>query len=497
MAAETLAGLGEAGGDRAAGLGEALGQLGPARQERLFQALGRAFEGLADGAALAVERLDQAGTGLGQGLRDGAGIVGQRAGQRPAGALEGLRHLVGALLQRAGQVGADLLQAAAHALAGGGELADQVVASRRDVADHPLADFAERRGDRLTAGVERPGDALARTVDRRDDALGRALQLARQVLVRAGDRPAHPVGAADDGFTLGDQLVDEAADADLVVGIGPLQGRDFAAHQGFEFARAGQRPLHAVADGGDLAAHGLRHREHGIRREALRLRQPDRHLADGTGDEAHLVGAHRQHRRDEEQHDRPGDGGGHHRRLKRGEPSDERLQVAAGLVPGERHEAVEPEEGGDRRDEVRLARGPHPKSLLQDTDVLAVVVGYERAVGRQQAALATRAAALRQGKLRGGGIDVEVRGAASPGFGKGIGQQVAVADIGQAGLDAGGLARRRDVQIQSLLDRGEGRLRRILQLFLGGHATLVRIAVQCGARALRNGDGFTRRPTEL
>ena len=208
------------------------------------------------------------------------------------------------------------------------------------------------------------------------------------------------------------------------------------------------------------------------------------------------MGAHRQHRRDEEQHDRPGDGGGHHGRLERGQPGDERLQVAAGLVPGERHEAVEPEEGGNCRDEVRPARGPHPQRLLQDADVLAVVVGNQRAVGRKQAALAARAAALRQGNLRGGGVDVEVRGAASPGLGEGIGERIAVADIGQAGLDAGGLARRRNVQIQSLLDRGECRLRRILQLLLGGHATLVRIAVRSGARALRSGDGFTRRPTE-
>ena len=428
-------------------------------------------------------------------MGDGARIVGQRAGERPAGALERLRHLVGALLQRAREGGADLFQAAAHAFAGGGELAHEVVAAGRDVADHPFADLAERLGDRGAAGIECPGDAFARAVDGGHDALGRALQLARQVLVRAGDRAAHPVGAADDGLALGDQFIDEAADADLVIGIGALQGRDFAAHQRFEFTGAGQRPLHAVADGGDFAAHRLRHGQHRVGREALGLGQPDCHLADGAGDEAHLVGAHGQHRRDQEQHDRPGDGGGHHRRLKRGEPGDERLQITARLVPGECHEAVEPQERGDGRDEVRLARGPHPERLLQDADVLAVVVGDQRAVGRQKPALAARAPPLGQRQIRGGGIDVEGRGAASPGLGERVGQRIAVADIGQPRLDAGGVTRCRNVQIQSLLDRGEGRLCRILQLLLGGHATLVRIAVHCRARALRNGDGFTRRLT--
>ncbi len=319
LPAQVLAGLGEAGGDGAAGLGEAVRQLGAAGEEGLLQALGRALEALAHGAALAVEGGNQGRAGLGQGLRHRTGIVGERAGQRPAGALEGLRHLVGALLERRGKVGADRLQAAAHARAGGLDLAHEIVAAGRDVADHPVADLGQRGGDGAAAGIERAGDALARAGDRRDDALGRAVEFGGQVLVAAGDGAAHPVGVGDDRLALGDQFVDQRADADLVVGIGPLQGRDLAAHQRLEFTGPRQRPLDAVADGGHLAAHRLRHGQHGVGREGLGLGQTDGDLADRAGDEAHLVGAHRQHRGDEEQDDRPGDGGRHDRGLEGGQ----------------------------------------------------------------------------------------------------------------------------------------------------------------------------------
>ncbi len=51
-------------------------------------------------------------------------------------------------------------------------------------------------------------------------------------------------------------------------------------------------------------------------------------------------------------------------------------------------------------------------------------------------------------------------------------QRVAVADVRQAGLDAGRiLAAGEGVEVQSLLDRRKSRLGRILELLFGGHAT--------------------------
>ena len=69
--------------------------------------------------------------------------------------------------------------------------------------------------------------------------------------MHAGDRAAHALGVRDDGFALGDEFVDERADADLIVGIGALKRRDLAADERLEFAGAGKRTLHAVTDGGD------------------------------------------------------------------------------------------------------------------------------------------------------------------------------------------------------------------------------------------------------
>ena len=108
----------------------------------------------------------------------------------------------------------------------------------------------------------------------------------------------------DDRLALRHEFVDQRADADLVVGIGALQRRDLAAHQGLELAGAGERPLDAVADGGDFAAHGLRDRQHGVGREAFGLRETHGDLADGAGHQLHLLRAHGQHRGDEEEQDR-------------------------------------------------------------------------------------------------------------------------------------------------------------------------------------------------
>ncbi len=84
------------------------------------------------------------------------------------------------------------------------------------------------------------------------------------------------------------------------------------------------------------------------------------------------------------------------------------------------------------------------------------------------------------------------------GLGQRIGEGIVVADIGQPRLDAGGVARRRDVQIQSLLDRGEGSLRRIFQLLVGGHANAsLRIAVRPREREGLSPEAISAAKTDL
>jgi hypothetical protein len=71
------------------------------------------------------------------------------------------------------------------------------------------------------------------------------------------DGGAHALRVVDDRLALDDQFVDEGADADLVVAVGALEGRDFAAHECLELAGTGERPLDAVTDRRNLAAHRL------------------------------------------------------------------------------------------------------------------------------------------------------------------------------------------------------------------------------------------------
>ena len=96
----------------------------------------------------------------------------------------------------------------------------------------------------------------------------------RQVDVDVADGGAHLFGMADQGFALGDDAVDQAAHARFVVGIGAFQRRDFVVDEAFEFGSAGQRALDAVADGRDLAAHGLADADDAIARHGLRLGKP-------------------------------------------------------------------------------------------------------------------------------------------------------------------------------------------------------------------------------
>jgi hypothetical protein len=169
---------------------------------------------------LAAELVDDAAARIGEGAGDLHGALVEAPGQNLRGALEGGGHLARLVLQGIGEAGPHVDDAALDVLA------------------------CRREGE--------------------DEALGRGLELVGEVLVRAADGRPDPVGARHDRLALRHQLVEKRADADLVVGIGPLQGGDFAAHEGLELAGAGERTLDAIAHGGDLAAHRLRHGEHGV-----------------------------------------------------------------------------------------------------------------------------------------------------------------------------------------------------------------------------------------
>ena len=65
--------------------------------------------------------------------------------------------------------------------------------------------------------------------------------------LHVADRGADLIGLADQRLALAGEILDQAADARLVVVVGALERADFLLHQRFEFAGAGERALDAVA----------------------------------------------------------------------------------------------------------------------------------------------------------------------------------------------------------------------------------------------------------
>jgi len=161
-------------------------------------------------------------------------------------------------------------------------------------------------------------------------------EVLRQVDVDVVDGGPHLLGLADQGVALVREVLEQPADADFVVAIGALERRDLVLHQRFELAGARQRPLDAVAHGGDLAADRLTDGDDGIARHALRLGEPHRDLRHGLRDQTQFLGAPG-HMRDAEEED---DG-----QQRRGaEPDDQRGRRMAAAESG-----VEVGEIGDRQ----------------------------------------------------------------------------------------------------------------------------------------------------
>ncbi len=371
-------------GDHAACRRQFLGDLGPAGREAVFQVPGGVLEGLAHVVALLGQRVDDAAARLGKGAGDLARAVLEMAGQEIARPLERAADILRLDLEGARDGGADLGDPGLDVLARAGQAVDELDAAGRHVLHDALARPPEGLGDLFAALLQGSGNAFARSVDRRHDALSGGVEILRQVLVRARDGAAHALGVGDDRFALGHEFVDERADADLVVGIGAFQRRDLAPHEGLELAGAGESPLHAVPDRGDLAAHGLGDRQDCVGREGFRLRETHGDLADGAGHELHLLRADRHDGRHVEEHDR-----GHHHEGADGELGvDEGIQEclrrrdAAGIE--DRRRGADPEERRERCPHIRRTRGTDLEGLQHHAGIAAVVVGDRIPVGGQE-----------------------------------------------------------------------------------------------------------------
>ena len=148
------------------------------------------------------------------------------------------------------------------------------------------------------------GDALGRLVDLLADEIADGRQILRQIDVDVVDGGAHLLGLPDQRVALVGEILQQAADAHLVVAVGAFERRDFVAHQRFEFARARQRALDAVAHGRDFAADRLSDGDDGIARHALRLGEPHGDLRHRLRDQPQFLRAPGHVRHAEEEDDR-------------------------------------------------------------------------------------------------------------------------------------------------------------------------------------------------
>ena len=157
-----------------------------------------------------------------------------------------------------------------------------------ELREHLVADAVERGGDVIGLFLQLAGNAIGRAGDLRGHLVADAGNVLVEVEMHAGDGVADLLGLADQAVALARQIVEHAADTDLVVVVGALERCDLALHQRFQFGRARQRALDAVAHGGDLAANSLTDRHDGFPGKPFGLRQTQCDFGHGLRERAHL-----------------------------------------------------------------------------------------------------------------------------------------------------------------------------------------------------------------
>ncbi len=202
-----------------------------------------------------------------------------------------LADVIGLEVQIRGELIARRRDRARGLLAGVFQPHQEIVAAHAELLDHGVADLTQRQGDVLALLGERMGDALRGLVDLLADQIADGGKVLGQVDMDVVDGGTHLLGLPDQRVALVGEVLEQAADANLVVAVGALERRDFILHQRFELAGARQRPLDAVAHGRDLAADRLADGDDGIPRHAFGLGEPHRDLRHRLRDQAQFLGA--------------------------------------------------------------------------------------------------------------------------------------------------------------------------------------------------------------
>ncbi len=204
---------------------------------------------------------------------------------------EFVMHVTGLEVEAGGQAFAGVEHRARGLGAGFLEAIEQLAAALAEREDHVVAGIAERAGDVGAALFQRARDALCDLVDAGGDGVGNQRDIVAQVDLHAGNGAADLFGLSDQVVALMGDILQQRADAHLVVGIGAFERGDFVGDQGLEFARARNGAFDAIAHGGDLAADRLADRDHRVGGRAFRLGKADCDLGHGLGDDAEFLAA--------------------------------------------------------------------------------------------------------------------------------------------------------------------------------------------------------------
>ena len=333
------------------------------RVVNLFGALGNAVD---DGGGALLEFAGDAVDPLVQHLVDALGQID-----------EFVMDVAGLEIEAGGEAFAGVEHRARGLGAGFLETIEQVAAALAEREDHVVAGVAERTGDVGAAFFQRAGDALGNLIDARGDGVRDQRDIVAQVDLHAGDGAANLLGLADQIVALMGDVLQQRADAHLVVAVGALERRDFVGDQGFEFAGARDGAFDAVAHRRDFAADRLTDGHHRVAGGALGLRKADRNLRHRLRDHAQFLAApgkareeiEQQYRREEQcrqtrQHQGAAaalaDG-----RLQRGEEAE-----------GQKRGAENPDAGKQRGERIDVAGGAALLNGLQNLpDGFAVVIG--------------------------------------------------------------------------------------------------------------------------
>ena len=319
-----------------AGLDDDLGQLLRAAGHHVEDGRGLLREAVGDAIKPDRHHVLQIGGDFRELVADVIGLEVEGCGQTVAGAADRL----------AGRGGGDF-QAFQH-----------IAAALAELLDHRVASVAERARDVLAFLGERHGDATGSVVHLFGDELADLRDVRTEVEMDAVDGVANLLGLADQRVALAAKILQQTANAHLVVVISMFQRGDFVGNQRFEFGGARERAFHAVAHSRNLATDRLSDGDDGLACNGLGFCHPHGDFGHRLGDEPQFLRAPRHMGEHVEKDDRREVDQAHHCEYGRCQAArTERRPQRGNVKPAQRKAGQHPDAGKDTGENVGRARG--------------------------------------------------------------------------------------------------------------------------------------------